>query len=170
MYFNITVFCPGTLLSENKWVLYRLNVRSIVVRFPAEAIDFYPLQGQQVGSEADPASCWVGTGAAYRGINRSGRDVDHSPQSSPELKNEWSCGSAAAYAIMMWRGAAFMFCAQEVTASFCFLISFNHLYFYIPNDCKLFHFSFVAVIRSVWQRVVNAGFVRHASGRVPWRK
>ena len=31
----------------------------------------------------------------------------------------------------------------------------------------MFQFSFAPVMRSVWQRVDNAGFARHVSGRVP---
>jgi hypothetical protein len=50
-----------------------------------------------------------------------------------------------------------MFCAQEVTASFCSPIPFKHLYFYVPKDCKLFQFSFVAAIRSVWLMLVLQG-------------
>lgn len=60
-----------------------------------------------------------------------------------------------------------MFCAQEVTLSFCCPVYFNRLSFYVSKDCKVFHFSFVAVIRSVWQRVANSGFASRASGRVP---
>ena len=72
-----------------------------MVSLPAGVIDFFLFQGLQVVSGADPAFCLVGTGASFRGVNRPGREVDHSPQSSPELKNEWSCSSAPTYAFTM---------------------------------------------------------------------
>ena len=55
---------------------------------PAGVIDFFLFQGLQVVSGADPASCLVGTWSSFRGVNRPGREVDRSPQSSPELKND----------------------------------------------------------------------------------
>jgi hypothetical protein len=43
----------------------------------------------QTGSGAHPASCPVGTGGPFhRGKARPGRDTDHSPTSSAEIKNE----------------------------------------------------------------------------------
>jgi hypothetical protein len=43
----------------------------------------------QTGSEAHPASCTMGTAGLFpRGKVRPGRDADHSPPSSTEVKNE----------------------------------------------------------------------------------
>jgi len=41
-----------------------------------------------------PASCSMGTG-----VKRPGREVNHSLQSSAEVKNEWSCTSIPPYVI-----------------------------------------------------------------------
>jgi len=149
---------------------YRLDVRGIAVWLPAGVMEFFLFQALEVVSGADSASYLVGTGASFRWVNRPGRGVDHSPQSSPELKNEWSYSSAPTYAIMLWIGTALnVLCARS--NSFLLLPSLlQSSYYYVPNDCKLFHFSFVVVIRSVCRRVANTGFARHASVRVPWRK
>jgi hypothetical protein len=53
---------------------YRLDDRAICV---------------QTGSGAHPASCTMGTGGPFPGGKaRPGRDADHSPPSSAEVKNE----------------------------------------------------------------------------------
>ena len=41
-------------------------------------------------SEAHPITYWMGTGVLPRGIKRLGREVDHLPASSAEVKNGWS--------------------------------------------------------------------------------
>jgi hypothetical protein len=43
----------------------------------------------QIGSRAHPASYPMGTGVITPGIYRQGREVDHSPPSSAEVKNAW---------------------------------------------------------------------------------
>jgi hypothetical protein len=59
------------------------------VRSPAEAKDFSSILCVQTGSEAHPASCTMGTGGPFPGGKaRPGRDADHSPPSSAEVKNE----------------------------------------------------------------------------------
>jgi hypothetical protein len=60
-----------------------------MVRSPTEAEDFSSSLYVQTGSGAYPASCTVGTGGPFPGGKaRPGRDVDHSPPSSAEVKNE----------------------------------------------------------------------------------
>jgi hypothetical protein len=54
------------------------------VSSPPEAEDFSSSLCVQTGSGAHPASCPTGTG----GKARQGRDADHSPPSSAEVKNE----------------------------------------------------------------------------------
>jgi hypothetical protein len=54
------------------------------VRSPTEAEDFSSNLRVQTGSGAHPASCTVGTG----GKAGPGRDADHSPPSSAEVKKE----------------------------------------------------------------------------------
>jgi hypothetical protein len=43
----------------------------------------------QTGSGAHPASYSVGTGGSFLGINRPGREADHSSPPSAEVKNSW---------------------------------------------------------------------------------
>jgi hypothetical protein len=62
---------------------------TIGVRSPAEIKDFSSSLCVQTGSGAHPASCIMGTGGSFpEGKTRLGRDADHSPQSSAEVKNE----------------------------------------------------------------------------------
>jgi hypothetical protein len=59
------------------------------VRSPTEAEDFSSTLCIQTGSVAHPASCTVGTGGSLHGGKaRPGRDADHSPPSSAEVKKE----------------------------------------------------------------------------------
>jgi hypothetical protein len=58
---------------------YGLDYRMIGVRFPSEAGNFSLRHHVQTGSEAHPASYPVG-------VKRPGREVDHSPPSSAEVK------------------------------------------------------------------------------------
>jgi hypothetical protein len=48
-----------------------------------------------------PPIQWV-PGALPLGVKRPGREVDHSPPSSAEVKNEWSYTSITPYASMAW--------------------------------------------------------------------
>jgi hypothetical protein len=60
------------------------------VRSPTEAKDFSSSLCVQTGSEAHPASYPMGSGCPFPGGKaRPGRDADHSPPSSAEVKNEW---------------------------------------------------------------------------------
>jgi hypothetical protein len=57
---------------------------------PTEAEDFSSNLCVQAGSGAHPASHTVGTGGSFPGCKaRPGRDADHSPPSSAEIKKEW---------------------------------------------------------------------------------
>jgi hypothetical protein len=44
----------------------------------------------------------VGTGAFSLGVKRLGREADHSPPFSAEVKNACSCTSTPQYALMAW--------------------------------------------------------------------
>jgi hypothetical protein len=67
---------------------YGLDDRTIEVRSPTEA-DFSSSSCVQTGSGAHPASCPMGTRGSFPGGKaRPGRDADHSPPSSAEVKNE----------------------------------------------------------------------------------
>jgi hypothetical protein len=62
---------------------------TIGFRSPTGAEDFSSSFCVQTGSGAHPASCTMGTGGPSPGSKaRPGRDVDHSPPSSAEIKNE----------------------------------------------------------------------------------
>jgi hypothetical protein len=63
---------------------YGLDDRAIEVRSPTGAQDFSSSPCVQTGSGAHPASYPMGTG----GKAWPGRDADHSPPSSAEVKNE----------------------------------------------------------------------------------
>jgi hypothetical protein len=68
---------------------YGLDDRSIEVLTPAEAKDFSSSLCVQTASEAQPASCTIGTrGPIPRAKARPGRDADHSPPTSAEVENE----------------------------------------------------------------------------------
>jgi hypothetical protein len=68
---------------------YELDDRAIEVRSPTGAEDFSSSPCIQTGSGAHPASYPMGTGGSFpRGKSRPGRDADHSPPSSAEVKNE----------------------------------------------------------------------------------
>jgi hypothetical protein len=59
------------------------------VRSPTEAEDFSSILCVQIGSGAHPASCIMGTGRSFPGVKaRPGRDADHSPPSSAEVKEK----------------------------------------------------------------------------------
>jgi hypothetical protein len=68
---------------------YGLDDWAIGVRSLAEAKDFSYSLFVQTGSGAHPASCTMGTGGPFPGTKaRPGRDADHSPPSSAEVKYE----------------------------------------------------------------------------------
>jgi hypothetical protein len=68
---------------------YGLDDRAIEVRSPTVAEDLSSSPCVQTGSGAHPASYPMGTGDSFPGGKaRLGRDADHSPPSSAEVKNE----------------------------------------------------------------------------------
>jgi hypothetical protein len=74
----------GSIVSD-----YGLDDRVIKVRSPTEAEDFSSSLCVQTGSGAHPASYPVGIGGPFPGGKaRPGRDADHSPPSSAEVKYE----------------------------------------------------------------------------------
>jgi len=48
-----------------------------------------------------PPIQWV-RGALFLGVKRPGREADHSPPSSAEVKNAWSYTSTPQYVFMAW--------------------------------------------------------------------
>jgi hypothetical protein len=65
---------------------YRVDDRSSRVRFPAGAVNFFLHHRVQNGSGAHPASYPMGARALSLGVKRPGRETDHSPPSTDEVK------------------------------------------------------------------------------------
>jgi hypothetical protein len=80
---------------------YGLDDRGSRVRFPAGAGSF-SLHRVQNGSEAHPGSYPMVPGTLYMEVKRPGREDDHSPPSSAEVKNTWSYTSTPQYIFMVW--------------------------------------------------------------------
>jgi hypothetical protein len=51
---------------------------------------FSSTKGVQTDSGAHPATCSVGNGSSFSDVRRSSGEVDLSPPSSVEIKDEWS--------------------------------------------------------------------------------
>jgi hypothetical protein len=64
----------------------RLDDRGSKVRFPAEAGNFSLHRRVQNGSGAHPSSYPMGTRVVSLAVKRPGREADHSPTSSAEVK------------------------------------------------------------------------------------
>jgi hypothetical protein len=62
--------------------------------------DFSLLHVVQTGSEAHPASCPMSTGGSIPGVKRQGREADHSPPASAEVKKTWVYTSTPPYVFM----------------------------------------------------------------------
>jgi hypothetical protein len=81
---------------------YRLDDLGYRVRFPVGAGNFSLHHRVQNGSGDHPASYPVGTRGSFPGGKRPGREADHSPPSSAEVKNAWSYTSTPQYVFMAW--------------------------------------------------------------------
>jgi hypothetical protein len=78
----------GAGVAQSVWPIVSTDWR-IAFRSPAGAKDFSSSLCVQTGSGAHPASCPMGTGSFPGDNSRPGRDADHSPPSSAEVKNEY---------------------------------------------------------------------------------
>jgi hypothetical protein len=67
---------------------YGMASREVVVRDPVSH-DSSPLHVVQTGSDVNPASYPKGAGALSPRLKRPGREADHSPPISAEVKNTW---------------------------------------------------------------------------------
>jgi hypothetical protein len=81
---------------------YRLDVWDSRVQFLIVAGNFSLHHHVQNSSGAHPASYPMGTRALFLGVKQLGCEADHSPPSSAEVKNVWSCTSTPQYAFMAW--------------------------------------------------------------------
>jgi hypothetical protein len=81
---------------------YGLDDRGSRVRFSAGAGNFSLHHPVQNGSgPTKPPIQWVSR-ALSLGVKRPGREADHSPPSSAEVKNAWSYTSTPQYVFMVW--------------------------------------------------------------------
>jgi hypothetical protein len=71
---------------------------------PGRSRDFSLRQRVQIGSGAHPVSCKMSTGkgAVSSEVKQPGREADHSPSFSAEVKNVWSYTSTPPYVSMAW--------------------------------------------------------------------
>jgi hypothetical protein len=75
--------------------ILRLWAEQFGVQFLGGSNNWSLLQNVQTCSGAHPASYSLGTGVLLLGINQPQHEANHSPPSSLEVKNEWSCTSAS---------------------------------------------------------------------------
>jgi hypothetical protein len=72
------------------------------IRVLAETGNFSLHHWVKTGSGAHTASYPMGTRPLSLGAKRHGRETDHSPPSSAEVKNAWSYTSTPQYSVMEW--------------------------------------------------------------------
>ena len=83
----------------------RLCPERFGIRIRVGTRDFSFLQNVHTGCRAHLASCWMGYRCCFWRVERPEHIVDHTLQSSPELKNEWSYISVPPpppYSFTMW--------------------------------------------------------------------
>jgi hypothetical protein len=88
--------------SETIALGYGLDDRCSRFRFLAGAGNFSLHHRVQNGSEAHPASYPMVTRGSFPGVKRPGREADHSPPSSAEVKNAWSYTSTPQFVFIAW--------------------------------------------------------------------
>jgi hypothetical protein len=88
--YPVLFICMGSRNSSGSIVSdYRLDDRAIEVRSPTGAEDFSSSPCVETSSGAHPASYPMGTRGSFPGGKaQPGRDAEHSPPSSAEVKNE----------------------------------------------------------------------------------
>jgi hypothetical protein len=73
----------------------------ILVAIINKCSEFFSSPPVNTGSTAKVASYTVGTGSLSSWVKRPGREADHSPPSSVEVKNAWSYTSTPPYVFMV---------------------------------------------------------------------
>jgi hypothetical protein len=97
--FFATSLSPSTPIAD-----YCLHISNstLPTHFQQFAITLISLiQSRPALGPTQPPIQWV-PGVLYPGVNRPGREADHSPPSSTEVKNACSYTSAHSYAFMEW--------------------------------------------------------------------
>jgi hypothetical protein len=72
-----------------------------MIRIPGEARHFALFQNVQIDCAGCPATCTIGKVDLSTGVERMGRESDHCPPSSVEVKNEKSYIFVPLYAFMV---------------------------------------------------------------------
>jgi hypothetical protein len=81
---------------------YGLDDRDSRVQFPAGlGIFLFTTVSRTALGPIQPPIQWVPGGLSL-GVKRPGREADHSPPSSAEVKNAWSYNSTPQYVFMAW--------------------------------------------------------------------
>jgi hypothetical protein len=94
---------------------YGLDDRGSRVRFPAGTGNFlFTIASRTALGPTQPPIQWV-PGALSVGAKRPGREADHSPPSSAEVKNTWSYNSIPQYVFMAWCLIKQMICLHGTT-------------------------------------------------------
>jgi hypothetical protein len=78
---------------------YGLDGRRVGVRVPVEVRFLFSLHVVQTGYGAQPPIQWV-PGTLSPGVKRPGREADHLPPTSAEVKNTWMYTSTPPYVFM----------------------------------------------------------------------
>jgi hypothetical protein len=92
--FVMSYFLHGTGIPQSvRWLPYGLLVRQNIIRWLAGAKDFSPVPSGRTDSGAHPTPIQRVLEVLSTGAQRQGREVNHSPPPSAEVKNEWSCTS-----------------------------------------------------------------------------
>jgi hypothetical protein len=77
---------------------YGLDDQGVGVQVPIGSRIFSTTSRQALGPTQPPIK-WV-PGALFLGVKRPGREADHSPPTSAEVKKTWLCTSTPPYAFM----------------------------------------------------------------------
>jgi hypothetical protein len=96
---TLLLYCQSSVCAA---LGYGLEDRGSRVRFPAGAGNFFFTNESRTAlGPTQPPIKWV-PGALSLGLKRQGREADHSPPSSAEVKNAWSYISTLQYVFMAW--------------------------------------------------------------------
>jgi hypothetical protein len=90
---------PGQLSRYSDW-LRAGRPGGVAVKSPGRVKKFSLLHTVQTGSGVHPTSYKIGTGGSYLGVKRQGREADHSPPTSAEVKKMWNYTSPPLYVFM----------------------------------------------------------------------
>jgi hypothetical protein len=127
--------------------------------FPGGIFLFTTTSRTALGPTQPPLQ-WV-PGALSVGVKRPGREADHSPPSSAEVKNAWSYTSAPQYVFMAW-------CLVKHRDNFTFTFTLPHYMFLYgswirPSDLLRFGINFWKYVsfHTFWSDSLGGGSAHH---------